>query len=74
VRVGVGGIIVVVIGVGTDGVESSALTWLTLNCRMGQNIKIAIINMIEEKNNMTPRENLNRDCGWGASSSCDLQS
>jgi hypothetical protein len=58
VRVGIGGFAVVVIGVGADGVESSALTGLTLNCRIGQNIKIANINIIEEQINMTPRENL----------------
>jgi hypothetical protein len=47
--------------VGGKGVESSALAGPTLNCKIGQNIKVAISNNIDEEVSTTPRENLVRE-------------
>jgi len=47
--------------VGGRGVESSALAGLTLNCRMGQNINVAITSNIEEDVSTTLRENFIRE-------------
>lgn len=47
--------------VGTYGVESSALTELTENCRIGHKINVAINNKIDEEVNTTPRENRVRE-------------
>ena len=46
--------------VGGPGVESSALAGLTLNCRIGQKIKITISSKIDEVVSTTPRENFMR--------------
>jgi hypothetical protein len=43
------------------GLESSALAGLTLNCRIGQNIKMAISNRMDEDVSTTPRENPKRE-------------
>jgi hypothetical protein len=52
---------VVVVFVGGRGAESSALAGLTLNCRIGQKIKVTISNNIDEEVSTTPRENLVRE-------------
>jgi hypothetical protein len=44
-----------------NGVESPALTELTVNWNIGQSIKVAISKIIEEEVNTTPRENLVRE-------------
>jgi hypothetical protein len=55
-------------------VESSALTGLTLNCRIGQKINMAISSNADENVSTTPRDNFVWD-GWKSRSSInDLQS
>jgi hypothetical protein len=60
VEVGVGGcreeVAAAVVG-GID-VKSPALAGLTLNCRIGQKIKVMIRSKIDEEVRTTPRENL----------------
>jgi hypothetical protein len=61
-------------GEGAVGVESSALTELTVNCNIGHKIKVAISNRIEEVVNTTPRDTRVRE-GWNSpSSTSDLHS
>jgi hypothetical protein len=42
---------------GAVGVASPALTWLTVNCKIGQTINVTSSRIIEEVVNTTPREN-----------------
>jgi hypothetical protein len=46
---------------GTVGVESSALTELTVNCNIGHKINVTISRIVEELVNTTPRENRVRE-------------
>ena len=61
VGVGVKAAVAVKVLVGGWGVESSALAGLTLNCRIGQKIRVAINRKIDEDVSKTPRENLVRE-------------
>jgi hypothetical protein len=61
VGVGVKAAVAVKVLVGGWGVESSALAGLTLNCRIGQKIRVAINRKIDEDVSTTPRENLVRE-------------
>ena len=56
------------------GVESPALAGLTLNCRIGQKIRIVISSNIDEDVSTTPRDNLLCEYCDSARSSCDRQS
>jgi hypothetical protein len=72
-EVAVGGSVAVGVLVGEEGtivgsvwiamteVESSALTELTVNCKIGHKITVARSNIIDEEVKTTPRENLVRE-------------
>jgi hypothetical protein len=60
VGVGVKAAVAVRVLVGDRGVESSALAGLTLNCRIGQKIRVAISSNMDEDVSTTPREILVR--------------
>ena len=76
VMLGVGEAVVVEVseGVWSVGVESPALTELTVNCRMGHMINVAIKSNIEELVRTTPRETLVREGWYSPSSTSDLHS
>lgn len=56
------------------GVESPALTELTVNCNTGHKINVAISSKIEEVVNTTPREIRVREGRYSPSSTSDLHS
>jgi hypothetical protein len=56
------------------GVESSALTELTVNCKIGHKISVATSNNIEEVVKATPRDIRVREGWYSPSSTSDLHS
>jgi len=72
--VGEAAVVMVSEGVWSVGVESPALTELTVNCRMGQMINVAITSNIEELVRTTPRETLVCEGWYSPSSTSDLHS
>ena len=61
-------------GVGAVGVESPALTELTVNCKIGHKISVAINSKIEEVVNTTLRDIRVRGGRYSLSSTSDLHS